>query len=234
MTKRNDWMPYRLSEKLTVFENVKAKIGGYATILPLTATQLTRITEICETFIYAFNVVEQSKATMKSLVSWRDLVLSNEMTAESLPERPVFNNALPPAGATAGVYAEFRKLIEIVKAAPGFTTSIGEDLKIMPPPRNGKPLDDLIPSVKVTNAGDHSVRIAGSLEGMDAMRVEYSRKGEEKWRTVAFLTSLPEIVSIEPAVKGEPETGSFRCILLKKNKEVGQYSPNIRVTILGD
>ena len=234
MTKRNDWMPYRLAEKLTVFETVKAKIGGYAPVLPLSAEQVTRITKICDTFIYVFNIVERSKSTMKSLMSWRDMILSNEMSVESLPERPIFSNEPPPAGATAGVYAEFRKLIEIVKAAPGFTDAIGEDLKIMPPPRNGKPSDDIIPILKVTNTGDHSVRIAGSLEGMDAMRVEYTRKGEENWRTIAFLTSLPEIVSIEPAAKGEPETGSFRCILLKKNKEVGQYSPNIRITILGD
>jgi len=227
-------MPYRLPEKLTVFENVKAKIGGYATILPLTNTQLTRITEICDTFIYAYNAIEQSKATMKSLISWRDIILSNEMSPGALPERPMFNNALPPAGATAGIYAEFRKLIEIVKAAPGFTDAIGEDLKIMPPSRNGKPLAEIIPLVKVSNAGGHAVKISGSLDGMDAMRVEYLRKGEENWRTVAFLTSLPEIVSIDPAVKGEPETGSFRFILIKKNKDVGQYSPSMRVTILAE
>jgi hypothetical protein len=234
MVKRTDWMPYGLPEKLTVFENVRAKIDGYAPILPLTADQLTRIKEICDTFIYAFSIVEQSRSTMKALVSWRDMIMSNEMSSSSLPERPLFNNALPPAGATAGIYAEFRKLIEIVKASPGFTSAIGEDLKIMPPTRTTKALDEIVPSVKVSNAGGHSVRIAGSLDGMDAMRVEYLRKGAENWRQVAFLTSLPEIVPIEPAIPGEPEAGGIRCILLKKNKEVGMYSAVMRVTISED
>jgi hypothetical protein len=234
MVKRTDWMPYGLPEKLTVFENVRAKIDGYAPVLALTGDQLTRIKEICDTFIYAFTIVDQSKATMKSLLSWRDMILSNEMSSANLPERPLFNNALPPAGATAGIYAEFRKLIEIVKAAPGFTAAIGDDLKIMPPTRTAKALDEIVPSVKVSNAGGHSVRIAGSLDGMDAMRVEYLRNGVEKWSTIAFLTSLPETVSIEPAVKGEPESGGIRCILTKKNKDVGQYSAVMRVTISAD
>jgi len=234
MTKRNDWLPYSLKQRLTVFENVLSKIDGYASTLPLTTEQLTRIKEICETFIYAFNIVEQSKSTMKSLVSWRDMILSNEMSPESIPERPLFNNDLPPAGATAGIYAEFRKLIEIVKAAPGFTSAIGVDLMIMPPTRTAKNLAELVPSVKVANAGGHSVKISGSLEGMAAMRVEYRRKGSEKWEIAAFLTHLPEIVSINPAVKGEPESGGIRCVLFNKNREVGQYSPVMNVTISAD
>jgi hypothetical protein len=234
MVKRNDWMPYGLPEKLTVFENIRAKIDGYAPILPLTAPQLTRIKEICDTFIYAFNIVEQSKATMKSLMSWRDIILSNEMSSTGLPERPLFNNALAPAGATAGIYAEFRKLIEIVKAAPGYTAAVGEDLKITPPTRTARTLGELVPSVKVSSAGGHAVKISGSLDGMDAVRVEYLRKGAENWRQIAFLTNLPEIVPIEPAITGEPETGGIRCILLKRNKEIGQYSSVMRVTISAD
>jgi hypothetical protein len=69
---------------------------------------------------------------------------------------------------------------------------------------------------------------------MAAMRVEYRRKGSEKWEIAAFLTHLPEIVSINPAVKDEPESGGIRCVLFNKNREVGQYSPVMNVTISAD
>jgi hypothetical protein len=48
---------------------------------------------------------------------------------------------------------------------------------------------------------------------------------------VAVLTSLPETIYIEPAVRGVPETGQIRCFLLKKNKIVGQPSNMPSITL---
>ena len=234
MSRREDWMPYSLAEKMTMFQNVRGKIGQYEAVLPITAAQRTRVEEICDSFIYAFSVVEQSRATMKALVAWRDEILSNRRSSRPVPERPMFDNALPPASISLGIYAEFRSLMEIVKASPGYTAAIGDDLSISPPRHAPRSLAEIAPSPKVTAVGEYGVRIAGSLEGMDAMRVEYQPRSEDKWRPVAFLTSLPETIRIDPAVPGEPESGGIRCILLKKNKEVGQYSPIIRVTISPD
>ncbi|MEQ1604586.1 MAG: hypothetical protein ABL999_06930 [Pyrinomonadaceae bacterium] len=234
MTTRQDWLPYSLNEKHALFVNVRSKIDGYEAVLPLTSAQTARIKEICDIFIYANGIVEQSKATMKALVSWRNLILSNERSSTPLPPRPMFDNTLPPSGASAGIYAEFRALMEIVKSAPGFTTAIGTNLTIMSPKRVERSLAEVAPQPNITSIGTNSVRIVGSLHGMDAMRVEYMRKGEETWRFVAFLTRLPATVAIQPAVEGEPESGIIRCILMKNNQDAGQYSPSTRVTISED
>jgi hypothetical protein len=53
------------------------------------------------------------------------------------------------------------------------------------------------------------------------------------WANVAFLTSLPETIYIEPAVRGVPESGLIRCSFFHKNKIVGQPSSMPRVTIFG-
>jgi hypothetical protein len=55
----------------------------------------------------------------------------------------------------------------------------------------------------------------------------------DTWQKIAFLTSLPETIYIEPAVRGVPESGLIRCWFLKKNKIVGQPSSLPRVTIFG-
>lgn len=234
MTARQDWLPYALSEKQALFENVRAKIDSYESVLPITPAQTLRIKEICDTFIYANGIVEQSRATMKALVSWRNLILSNERSSTPLPPRPVFHNSVPPSGASAGIYAEFRALMEIVKAAPGFTKAIGADLKIMSPKRVAPLLAEIAPQPNVTAVGGNSVRITGSLAGTDAMRVEYMRKGEDIWSLAAFLTRLPATIVIRPAAEGVPESGLIRCILMKNNQDVGQFSPNTRVTVSED
>ena len=51
------------------------------------------------------------------------------------------------------------------------------------------------------------------------------------WTVIAVLTRLPATIAIEPTERGLPESLYIRVILLKKNKEIGQYSTMMRVTI---
>ncbi|MBK6591008.1 MAG: hypothetical protein IPG22_22335 [Acidobacteria bacterium] len=95
-------------------------------------------------------------------------------------------------------------------------------------------LAEIAPQPNVSAVGANSVRITGSLNGTDAMRVEYMRKGEDIWNLAAFLTRLPATIVIRPATEGVPESGFIRCILMKNNQDVGQYSPNMSVTISED
>ena len=55
MAQSNDWFPSKLADQLVMFQNVKAKIGGYTAILPITAAQTTEITLICNEFIAVYN-----------------------------------------------------------------------------------------------------------------------------------------------------------------------------------
>ena len=234
MPTRIDWMPYALAERNALFINVRAKIDGYAAVLPLTAAQVTRIKELCDTFTFAYSIAIQEEATLKGLFSWRDAVFAGKPVGKPVMDRPMFSNDTPPAGATLGVVAEFRKLMAIVKAAPGFTASIGDDLTIMTPQHAPKILDEIIPKLTVTATEAYGIRIAGSLQGMDAMRVEMRRKGSETWELLEFLTSLPETVVIRPTSPGDPESIDIRGVFLKKNKLVGLFSQVARVTISAD
>jgi len=40
---------------LVLVQNFKAKIGNYATVLPLTAAQVTAAVELCDAVVGAFN-----------------------------------------------------------------------------------------------------------------------------------------------------------------------------------
>ena len=84
--------------------------------------------------------------------------------------------------------------------------------------------------MKVSTGSGYNVTVAGSLKGMDAMRVEYRPKNGN-WTTAAFFTKLPGSFVVTPQTAGDPETGHVRGILIKKNEPVGNPSPEYPVTV---
>lgn len=233
MKKQKDWCPSTRPQQLVMFTNIKAKIGGYQAILPLAAGQVDRVMLVCETFIAVYNFVEQTRATMQQLTEWQDLIFTGEGGVQGAvaPKAPTFNSVALPDDAFVGIFQEFRSLRDAIVNAVNYTRGIGEDLMIVAPEGEDLNLNELAASAKLTPLAGYKVRAEGSLQGMDAMRFDYQRKGAGAWSPVAFLTKLPAEFAIAPQTPGEPETGIIRVVLLKDNTEIGQFSPLYPITI---
>ena len=231
MVTRIDWLPYDMNERLSVTRSVAANIDAYSALLGLTAAQVTRLKAIPVEIEFALKAVLLAKTASKSMTAWRDLVLSSKPLNRLADAPPTFTNTPAPAGTRYGVIAEFRTLIAQIKASPGFVDAIGVAMNIMPPDRAATALREIEPKFTAFAQPGYEVRIKGSLRGMDQMRIDGQRKGSRKWEWLAFLTTLPATITVEPTVAGEPESLMVRAVLLKKNKEVGQPSDVIPVTI---
>jgi hypothetical protein len=214
-----------------MFINVKSKIGGYTAILPITAAQTTAITLICNEFANVYNYVLQARATTESLVEWRDIILKGTPVGAAAPAPPAYPVYLALGGSTIGIFTAFRDYVDLIKASPGYTRAIGEDLMIVAVKPEGRVEGEVTPELKIKSTGGHTLQIAGSLQGLDAMRVEYIKDGTSVWHIAAFLTSLPAEISIALATPGQPETGRIRAVLIKKNEEFGNFSPEYPVTL---
>jgi hypothetical protein len=229
-----DWIPKRLPEQLVMFQNVAAKIGTYETILPLTVAQVERIVLICDTFVGAYNFAAQTKVVMVSVTNWRDNIFHGDPAGTVAPAAPGLIAPVMPGTAFIGIFDEFRKLVDLIKSSPGYTRAIGEDLMIVGPAGNGNGgtnvIDVLAPELKVTTAAGYKVKVAGSLKGTDAMRVEYRPKNGD-WATAAFFTKMPGEFAVTPQTPGNPETGHVRGIFIKKNELVGVPSADYPVTV---
>jgi hypothetical protein len=86
------------------------------------------------------------------------------------------------------------------------------------------------PNLKTATSTGYWVNLSGSMQGMDALRVEYAPKGGA-FKTVAFLTNTPGGFQITPLAAGQPETGHIRAVFIKKNAEFGNYSADYPVTL---
>lgn len=233
MKSRLYWFPTSRPKQLIMFTNVKAKIGGYAAILPLAAAKVTRIELICDIFIALFNYVEQTRATAEQLTEFQALIetAAGNTPGKPAPDAPVFQPLNLPAGAFVGIFEEFKDLVEDIKAADNYTRGIGEDLMIVAPEGTSTPDADIAASIQPQATGsNYKVNIKGSLQGQSAIRVEYYRKGAGVPQSF-FFTKLPGEITIVPHTPGEPESGSLRAILLRNNQEIGQWSPDYPVTV---
>jgi hypothetical protein len=231
MAKSNDWMPSRLADLLVMFQNVLAKISGYESVLPLTTAQVARVELICNEFVEVYNFVTQARATTESLVAWRDHIFTGSPAGDPAPAPPAFPTYGAAIGSFIGIFTEFRELVDIIKSSPGYTQAIGEDLMIVAPKQEKAIEDEVVPNLKVTTGAGYEVSVAGSMQGMDALRVEYQRNGASGWSIAAFLTKMPGTFSIAPHTPGDPETGRIRAIFIKKNADFGNMSPEYPVTL---
>ncbi|HMT07066.1 MAG TPA: hypothetical protein PKA82_03610 [Pyrinomonadaceae bacterium] len=233
MPTREDWLPYSINERKLFLRQFATNIPQYATVLGLTQAEVDRIHEISEAYSFAVDLVEIAKVDLKALVAWRDHIISGEKSKKPAPNRPTFNNSAPPAGTTASLIAETRKIVRRVKNSMSYEPTMGIALGILPPNHVKTPLRELKPQMKVTAVVGFKIRIACEKKGMTALAVEYRRKCEEKWQKIAFLTTFPETIYIEPAVAGVPETIEVRGNYVKANKSVGEVSNPSIVTICG-
>lgn len=233
MRLKNDWLPYDLNGRASVFKTIAANIDQYGLQLGLSAGQITRIKEIAAAFDYANSIVRQAEASMKSLVAWRRAVMDQKtrvgQPANAPPPFPAYN---VPAGTTIGMVAEMRKYVAIMKASPNYLPGIGTALNILPPPASQLSLAEIWPRLKLSVQNGTRLDVRCVMMTMDALRLEYSPlRSDPKWRTIAFLTTVPASVDIEFPADTAAEAGSVRGIFMKKNKTVGKWSPNIDVTL---
>lgn len=234
MKKKNSgWFPKTRAKQLVMFTNVKVKIEGYETILPLPKVKVERIVLICDIFIGVFNFVEQSRAKMQNVTDWQDLIFTGEggTKGEPAPAAPVFQTLTMPVGAFVGIFEEFRELRDDIVGADNYTEGIGEDLMIVGDKSEDISPDDIVADIKPKAlANMKKVRIEGSMQGFKAMQVQYQPKGSDAVQNF-FLTKLPADIPIATAVAGQPENGIIRAVMIENNAPVGQWSPDFPVTI---
>ena len=230
-TTSRDWFPRSLPDQLIMFQNVKVKIGGYSAVLPLTLAQTTAITLICNEFIAVYNYVAQARATTESLVEWRDIIFRGSPTGGAAPAPPVYPSYSAVAGSTIGIFTAFRDFVDLIKSSPGYTQAIGEDLMIVATKPEDIAEGSVTPDLKVSTLPGYKVEISGSLQGMDALRVEYIQNGKTEWNIAAFLTKMPGEFVIAGVSPGQAVTGRIRAVFIKKNNEFGNFSPEYPVTL---
>ena len=225
----NFWWPTSMPAQLVVVQNFGAKIASYATVLAMSPAQVASAQALCTQFASAFNATEQCRQTMVAMTAWRDKVFNGQPSGQTAPPPPAFP-VQESVDYSLGIVNQLFALRDLIVASPGYTQTIGEDLGLVGTQKTNKPESNVFPNLKTTTSAGYQVNITGSMQGMDALRVEYAPKGGA-FAPVAFLTNTPGGFQVTPAKPGEPETGQIRAVFIRKNEAYGNYSANYPVTV---
>lgn len=227
---RKPYWPGSMADQMLLVQNFLTKIPGYGTVLGLTPAQVTAAEALCEAFIGAVQATDLSKTSMQAMTQWRDEILNGDPDSSATPQAPVFA-VVGPVTYPTGVVKRFARLRDQIVAAPGYTQAIGEDLGIVGAETSRPAPGSIVPELRAETSTGYWVNLSGSMQGMDALKVEYSRDGGANFTTVTFLTNTPGGFQITPQNPNLPEKGMVRAIFVKRNEEIGQYSANYPVTV---
>lgn len=227
----SDWFPGTEPEQLIVVQNIDDKIDNYLVQLDITPTRQTKIHLLCQTFKIAVTKTQELRDTAEALTQWKKSVKhSVDKKGDPAPAPPDFMPFTLPGGATLGVVDQLRDEVGLWKKEAGYTPAIGADLMIVGSGGTDVNPDTLAPLLDVESLAGYKLRVKWIMNGMDALRFEYQRKGTEIWQPY-FLTKSPGEVVVVPAVAGQAESGLVRGVFIKNNQPFGIHSDLKPVTL---
>lgn len=122
-----------------------------------------------------------------------------------------------------------RATIARMKAHGGWTSALAQGLGVVGTPPSSGPLETYKPSIRAqTQAG--RVEIKFTRKPVDGVNVYARKRGETAWRLLGRFTQSP-CVDPTSAAAGVAEVREYRVIGVVKDREVGQASDIVVVTM---
>ena len=211
-----------------LLQTFKAKLPLHATALGLTPAEVTTESEDAENFNYVITMAPQVMDAKDAYFAFKDLLIDGEISTVQ-PPMPTFPTVTTPQHPFPGIKKRTRMLIKRIKASPGYTTQIGEDLGLIENDQQSLNPNELFAELKLRAMSDSRVEITFSKQGQDAMQVTFRRKGDTAWTAAGTYTSSPAVHTAPPTVPGDPESREYRGILVKKNEPIGNMSPSYNI-----
>lgn len=211
-----------------LLQTFKAKLPLHATALGLTPAEVTTESEDADNFNYVITMAPQVMDAKDAYFAFKDLLIDGEISTVQ-PPMPTFPTVTTPQHPFPGIKKRTRMLIKRIKASPGYTTQIGEDLGLIENDQQGFNPNELFAELKLRAMSDSRVEITFSKQGQDAMQVTFRRKGDTAWTAAGTYTSSPAVHTAPPTVPGDPESREYRGILVKKNDPIGNMSPSYNI-----
>jgi len=215
------------------FQNWDKQMQVVGATLGFSAAELTRIHDDYLMLQFLRDAMVTVDAFKEAITNHRRLI-SRGAVGEPTPSLPANTTLALPATTDpvpCGIWQRNNEDVRRVREAPAFTDETGALLGINPIETAGQTESETQPTLTVTVEPGYNVKIAGVMSGMDALRVDYQRKGSDAWALAAFFTKLPGEFAIAPQTPGSPESGRIRGVYIKNNAEFGILSPEYPITV---
>lgn len=223
-------IPRTPAELCEWFNNFVTRFPTVAVILGFSAAEQETILTEAAWVVYGCRMSADASSLSLAWTDWRDRLLDEPAAPEAGPtpnaSAPAAPAGLPPA---PGVLSRFRAYVRRIKAAPNYTTSIGENLRVVAP---SSPVDDATvkPDLTAEPLANFKAKVRLPKRGFPGLIVQARREGEPDWTELGVKTSAVFIDERPTAQPNKPEVVSYRAIYSRNDQPVGQWSDVVTVT----
>lgn len=218
-----DFIPNTWAAYAVWMANFTAQLGGLAAKYNLTAMMATvkADNDWIQHWIPAKAIAKQEEKQLTDFVA----LISNGKEGDAQPSVPIWElPAGAPPNVSPGIKNRVRAIARQIKANGQYTRADGELLGIVTAEEANLSPDSYTPSAAFDSMANFALECEFRKYGLDALRVEFRRKGGE-WKHAATLTSSPGGFNIHPTTAGVAEQIELRCVFIVKNQPYGNYSP---------
>ena len=229
MTKSAYYLPETDSGKATLLKNFALKLPGYATVLGISPAEVASVQADAAAFKYILTMNMGYKTDKQEVSKYKDAMRDGPV---GTPLGPWPTPApLPPAPAlvAAGIFVRFRKMAARIKATPGYTNGIGEDLGIV----GDEQVIDIFNMKPMLNSRLDMGRplIIWQKGRADSIDIYVDRKDGQGF---VFLTTdtQPDYLDTFPMPAGVASfVWDYKAVYKIGDDQVGQFSEPIEVTV---
>ena len=224
-----NYIPNGDADKGIWMGNFSSKLPTYATVVGITAAEVTAIQKDALMYQYVLSMLEGYKQTVNNITSYKNLLKHavGQQHLGALPVAPTLATA--PATVPEGVFDRVSKLVKRIKASVSYTEAMGNDLGIIAPTQS---FDRTIlqPDLKVNlDAGRPHIKCVKGYA--DAIDFYVDRKDGAGFILIGRLlktdyidtTNLPATIAIVE--------WDYKAMFVVGNDNVGLMSPVVSVIV---
>ena len=223
-------IPRAPAEMCEWFTNFNTEFPAVSVSLGFTVEEKDNILNESSWVVYACRMSADASSLSQAWTDWRDRLLDDPTAPDAGPvpssSSPVAPAGLPPS---PGIVGRFRGYVRRIKAAPNYTTSIGESLRVV---AAFSPVDDATakPNLSAEPLANFKAKVRLPKRGFPGLIVQARREGEADWTELGVKTSAVFVDERPTAQPNKPEIVNYRAIYSRNDQPVGQWSDVVSVT----
>jgi len=229
---KQPYLPSKDDQALAaLLEQFSTAVGGYATALGLSATDITAQAADAAYFRHALGRQQLTLQHGQQWTAWKNALRDGgNGTAASAPAPLPLANGDAPAPVAPGVVPRFRAIVRRLKAASNYTPAIGTALGIEGAEAAAPDLAAAQPVLDVSVAGGR-VHVDWKKGDFDGVEIWVDR-GDGKGFAFLAVDTVPDYVDTAP-ISATAAMWKYKAIYRLSDEQIGQWSAVVSIVVGG-
>lgn len=230
--KRQDYFPLRLGDQIVWLGNFKLKLPLYTALLGLDADAVTAILLDVDNALYGLDTYRGALGPAQTACYQS---IEDNLHGKDLPGDVMWAGFTPPAGAPAAVAKGclrriFAYIADVIKKAPAYTVTIGDDLGTEGP-EEGAPSPTIAPEFSLRPTSGGKMEVVWTKLQFDGVKLEFDLGGGV---TQSDIDLRPNYTLNWLPAPGQTALIKARLRYIHKGEDFGNWSPWQTWTLTGE